>query len=170
MDNDPAAVKAFFNEALGMRAEGIMVKLLDEVEVEEGEQLVKGEEPDDDLALANTDDDDDLGTASDSGSSRTRSPKLGVAAGPSTSSATSSAALRSRRSALPATYEPDKRADSWCKVKKDYIEGEGAMGDSLDLVPIAGWWGQGRKAGWFSPFLLGASLLSFLSVRPTIAC
>ena len=22
------------------------------------------------------------------------------------------------------------------------------------LVPIAAWWGQGRKAGWWSPFLL----------------
>ncbi|KPV76644.1 uncharacterized protein RHOBADRAFT_13310, partial [Rhodotorula graminis WP1] len=147
MDNDPAAVKAFFNEALGMRAEGIMVKLLDEVE----EQLVKGDHADDDLVLAHTDDDDDLGTASDSGSSRTRSPKLGAAP---TSSSTAVAALKSRRRALPATYEPDKRADSWCKVKRDYLEGDDAIGDSLDLVPIAGWWGQGRKAGWFSPFLL----------------
>ncbi|GAA5834745.1 hypothetical protein JCM9279_007096 [Rhodotorula babjevae] len=156
MDNDPAAVKAFFDEALGMRAEGIMVKLLDEVEIEgeEEQQLVKGEAVDDDLALAHTDDDDELGTASDSGSSRTRSPKLGVAGTASTSSSTAATALKSRRRALPATYEPDRRADSWCKVKKDYIEGEGAIGDSLDLVPIAGWWGQGRKAGWFSPFLL----------------
>ncbi|GAA5921320.1 hypothetical protein JCM3775_002989 [Rhodotorula graminis] len=154
MDNDPAAVKAFFNEALGMRAEGIMVKLLDEVEVEDEEQLVKGEDPDDDLVLAHMDDDDDLGAASDSGSSRTRSPKLGVAGAASTSSSTAGADLKSRRRALPATYEPDKRADSWCKVKRDYLEGDDAIGDSLDLVPIAGWWGQGRKAGWFSPFLL----------------
>jgi ATP-dependent DNA ligase len=33
----------------------------------------------------------------------------------------------------------------------DYLEG---MGDSLDLVPIGAWWGQGRKAGWWSPILL----------------
>jgi DNA ligase-1 len=26
----------------------------------------------------------------------------------------------------------------------------------LDLVPIAAWYGNGRKAGWFSPFLLAA--------------
>jgi DNA ligase-1 len=37
------------------------------------------------------------------------------------------------------------------QVKKDYLEG---MGDSLDLVVIGGWHGNGRKAGWFSPFLL----------------
>jgi DNA ligase-1 len=28
------------------------------------------------------------------------------------------------------------------------------LGDSLDLVPIGAWWGQGRKAGWWSPILL----------------
>jgi DNA ligase-1 len=33
----------------------------------------------------------------------------------------------------------------------DYLEG---LGDSLDLVPIGAWWGQGRKAGWWSPILL----------------
>ncbi len=28
------------------------------------------------------------------------------------------------------------------------------MSDTLDLVVIGGFWGNGRKAGWFSPFLL----------------
>ena len=37
------------------------------------------------------------------------------------------------------------------KLIKDYLEG---LGDSLDLVPIGAWWGQGRKAGWWSPILL----------------
>lgn len=56
------------------------------------------------------------------------------------------------RKTLPASYEPDKRADSWLKVKKDYLDN---MGDSLDLVPIGAWHGSGRKAGWWSPILLG---------------
>ncbi|WVR03929.1 hypothetical protein IAU60_000928 [Kwoniella sp. DSM 27419] len=56
-----------------------------------------------------------------------------------------------RKKPLPATYEPDQRSQGWLKVKKDYLEG---LGDSLDLVPIGAWWGQGRKAGWWSPILL----------------
>jgi DNA ligase-1 len=31
------------------------------------------------------------------------------------------------------------------KVKRDYVEG---LYDSLDLVPIGAWHGNGRKAGW----------------------
>ncbi|XVE81309.1 hypothetical protein DITRI_Ditri15bG0053500 [Diplodiscus trichospermus] len=50
-----------------------------------------------------------------------------------------------------AGYLPSKRGDSWLKVKRDYVEG---LGDSLDLVPIAAWYGNGRKAGWYSPFLM----------------
>ena len=49
-----------------------------------------------------------------------------------------------------ATYEPDKRLDSWLKVKKDY----NAAADTIDLIPVAGWHGQGRKAKWWSPILL----------------
>ncbi|KFY43818.1 hypothetical protein V494_01812 [Pseudogymnoascus sp. VKM F-4513 (FW-928)] len=55
-----------------------------------------------------------------------------------------------RRKALLSTYEPDKRLDSWLKVKKDYS----ATFDSLDLIPIAGWHGQGRKSKFWSPILL----------------
>nr|VWO97197.1 Uncharacterized protein [Ganoderma boninense] len=40
-----------------------------------------------------------------------------------------------RRKPLPATYEP-------------------GLGDSLDLVPIGAWHGNGRKAQWWSPVLL----------------
>ncbi|EGD76243.1 hypothetical protein PTSG_11661 [Salpingoeca rosetta] len=50
-----------------------------------------------------------------------------------------------------STYQPSKRCENWLKVKKDYVEG---LSDSLDLVVIGAWWGNGRKAGWFSPFLL----------------
>ena len=52
-----------------------------------------------------------------------------------------------------STYEPDIRTDTWCKLKRDYVAGL-SVGDSLDVVPIGGWWGNGRKAGWYSPVLL----------------
>ncbi|KAJ5925708.1 hypothetical protein N7454_008347 [Penicillium verhagenii] len=51
---------------------------------------------------------------------------------------------------LLSTYEPDKRLESWLKVKKDYS----TSSETLDLIPIAGWHGQGRKAKWWSPILL----------------
>ncbi|OMO55604.1 DNA ligase, ATP-dependent [Corchorus capsularis] len=50
-----------------------------------------------------------------------------------------------------AGYFPSKRGDTWLKVKRDYVEG---LNDSLDLVPIGAWHGNGRKAGWYSPFLM----------------
>ncbi|KAJ6028337.1 hypothetical protein N7540_003913 [Penicillium herquei] len=56
----------------------------------------------------------------------------------------------SRRKALLSTYEPDKRLESWLKVKKDYS----TSSETLDLIPVAGWHGQGRKAKWWSPILL----------------
>lgn len=55
-----------------------------------------------------------------------------------------------RRKALLSTYEPDKRLESWLKVKKDYS----TFSETLDLIPVAGWHGQGRKAKWWSPILL----------------
>ncbi|THU95401.1 ATP-dependent DNA ligase [Dendrothele bispora CBS 962.96] len=59
----------------------------------------------------------------------------------------------SRRSKpLRAVYDADKRTNAWMKLKKDYVTG---LGDSLDLVPIGAWYGNGRKARWWSPILLG---------------
>ncbi|KAL9231305.1 hypothetical protein vseg_006547 [Gypsophila vaccaria] len=52
---------------------------------------------------------------------------------------------------VDAAYLASKRSDSWAKVKRDYLDG---VGDSLDLVPIGAWCGNGRKAGWYSPFLM----------------
>ena len=45
----------------------------------------------------------------------------------------------------------DKRTAAWLKLKKDYVAG---LGDSLDLVPVGAWHGNGRKAQWCSPILL----------------
>ncbi|KAF5380402.1 hypothetical protein D9615_004605 [Tricholomella constricta] len=61
-------------------------------------------------------------------------------------------ASKSRRKQLPATYEADKRTSAWLKLKKDYVAG---LGDTLDLIPIGAWHGNGRKAQWWSPILLG---------------
>ncbi|KAI0513456.1 hypothetical protein KFK09_009477 [Dendrobium nobile] len=52
---------------------------------------------------------------------------------------------------VDAGYFASKRAETWLKVKRDYVEG---LGDSLDLVAIGAWHGNGRKAGWYSPFLM----------------
>ncbi len=38
-------------------------------------------------------------------------------------------------------------------MSRDYCE---ELRDSLDLVPIGAWHGNGRKVGWYSPFLLAA--------------
>jgi DNA ligase-1 len=54
---------------------------------------------------------------------------------------------------LSSKYEPDSRSDHWLKLKRDYCED---IQDSLDLVPIGAWFGNGRKAGWYSPILLAA--------------
>ena len=58
---------------------------------------------------------------------------------------------QTRLKSLPSTYEPDVRTSAWLKLKKDYIDG---ISDSLDLVPVGAWHGNGRKAQWWSPVLL----------------
>lgn len=51
----------------------------------------------------------------------------------------------------PKISSSDKRTSAWLKLKKDYVTG---LGDTLDVVPIGAWHGNGRKAQWWSPVLL----------------
>ncbi|KAH9978563.1 ATP-dependent DNA ligase [Lactifluus volemus] len=73
----------------------------------------------------------------------------------------------SRKQPLPATYEPDKRTSTWLKLKKDYVNG---LGDTLDVVPIGAWHGNGRKAQWWSPVLLAVRDTRTDSLVATCKC
>jgi DNA ligase-1 len=50
-------------------------------------------------------------------------------------------------------YESGTRSRLWLKLKRDYITGSA---DTIDVVPIGAWYGNGRKAqaGFLSPVLL----------------
>lgn len=134
---DPETVSDFFKQATDIKCEGIMVKILDNLP---------------DLAYEG----DDLGEAG--AETAKPQPPPTTAKGKKTKKGKGKAEekeggdekKKSRRKPLLATYEPDKRLDSWLKVKKDY----GTTFDTLDLVPVAGWHGQGRKHKWWSPILL----------------
>lgn len=130
---DSEAVLDFCKSATENKCEGIMVKILD--------NLVHvpyvGDEPEELSA-------EDVKLSTPTAKSKAKGKKKDSGNGDDPEK------KKSRRKALLATYEPDKRLDSWLKVKKDYS----SSFDSLDLIPIAGWHGQGRKAKWWSPILL----------------
>ncbi|RDA87057.1 hypothetical protein CP532_3217 [Ophiocordyceps camponoti-leonardi (nom. inval.)] len=135
---DSEAVLEFFKTATDSKCEGIMVKILDAAsrcpgDAEDREVEDQEAEPQEAEKLMTP-----------SKSKRKQKMKKGTANGGEDRQ------VKSRRKPLLPTYEPDKRLDSWLKVKKDYS----ASFDTLDLIPIAGWHGQGRKAKWWSPILL----------------
>jgi DNA ligase-1 len=134
--SDSEAVLEFFKGATGKKCEGIMVKVLDNPSTTNTEIL-------DEQAPA---------TPSKIQSTAKPSNKTLLKSSKNSSVTASDPKPSSRRKALLATYEPDKRLDSWLKVKKDYH----ASADTIDLVPVAGWHGQGRKSKWWSPILLAA--------------
>jgi len=127
---DSETVLEFFKSATDIKCEGIMVKILDNL-------------PNPSL---NTETDE----ASTADISEIQAAKHTAKSKKKSTTQTTEPERKTRRKALLSTYEPDKRLDSWLKVKKDY----GATFDTLDLIPIAGWHGQGRKAKFWSPILL----------------
>ena len=143
-------VLEFFKAATDIKCEGIMVKVLDNA-------------PNSDLAV-----EDDPEAAKNTGAL----PQYPKSNKPKQSAARKSAENAeekqrgTRRKALLSTYEPDKRLDSWLKVKKDY----NTSADTIDLIPIAGWHGQGRKAKWWSPILLAVRNPSTGSLEAVTKC
>jgi len=129
---DDEKVLEFFKTATEIKCEGIMVKVLDNLT--NPELLLEGAE---EQTIPQP---------------QTPSKKRGKAKGALTAAveADTDTPKNTRRKALLATYEPDKRLDSWLKVKKDY----NTSADTIDLIPIGGWHGQGRKHKWWSPILL----------------
>ena len=133
---DSDVVLDFFKSATDIKCEGIMVKVLDNI-------------PNPELQI-NVDDFADISPAPallppTPSQTRKKPGKKAISNGQGEDKEKGT-----RRKALLATYEPDKRLDSWLKVKKDY----NTAADTLDLIPIAAWHGQGRKAKWWSPILL----------------
>ena len=127
--SESETVLEFFKSATDIKCEGIMVKVLDNL-------------PNPDLIQEEVD-----ATSDRPAVPTPTKPKAGKKA---QSSKEEDKLAGTRRKALLATYEPDKRLDSWLKVKKDYS----TTFDTIDLVPVAGWHGTGRKAAWWSPILL----------------
>ncbi|KAJ4387502.1 hypothetical protein N0V93_008095 [Gnomoniopsis smithogilvyi] len=131
---DSENIQEFFKSATDIKCEGIMVKILDNLPhlAYTGDGSTEITEEVEKPPPAPT----------------TKGKKSKKTKGTTTESNTEK--KKSRRKALLATYEPDKRLDSWLKVKKDYS----TTSDTLDLIPVAGWHGQGRKNKWWSPILL----------------
>ncbi|RYP89700.1 hypothetical protein DL770_004188 [Monosporascus sp. CRB-9-2] len=149
---DAEAVLDFFKQATDAKCEGMMVKILDNLpdlpapaEVLEGEADPPAPEIESEA----------LSLPKPKGKGRPKKSKTKPGRGTANNNDDNSNNNKekkpsSRRKPLLATYEPDKRLDSWLKVKKDYS----ASFDTLDLAPVAAWHGQGRKARWWSPVLL----------------
>lgn len=136
VSTDEEAIAEFYKQALTDKCEGFMAKVLDNL-------------PNPDLL-----DEDGMPKPPPTPSKRKRAakPKPGdIPSSPPPEAETAAIKKGGRRKALLATYEPDKRLDSWLKVKKDY---DTSASDTIDLIPIAAWHGTGRKCNWWSPILL----------------
>ncbi|KAF2237481.1 putative DNA ligase I [Viridothelium virens] len=141
---DSETVLDFFKSATDVKCEGIMVKVLDNLP---NPDLQANAEADGESAEPKP---QPTTPSKSKKGTKTKSKSKGIKQNGEDSTEPADKEKSTRRKALLATYEPDKRLDSWLKVKKDY----NTAADTLDLIPIAGWHGQGRKAKWWSPILL----------------
>lgn len=157
---DSETVLEFFKSATDFKCEGIMVKVLDnlpnpDLTMPDGES---SEEVDQLLITADPTTPSKKGKKTSAASTSTKKKTL--------SEKQQEKEKGTRRKALLASYEPDKRLDSWLKVKKDYA----TSADTIDLTPVAGWHGQGRKAKWWSPILLACRNPSTGSLEVVTKC
>lgn len=139
---DADVVSDFFKSATDLKCEGIMVKVLDNL-------------PNPDLLAEN----DVAAVDAEQFSLPPPTPQKRKAAAaaakpkkktPANDEDATTEKTKTRRKPLLSTYEPDKRLDSWLKVKKDY----NTAADTIDLIPVGAWHGMGRKCKWWSPILL----------------
>lgn len=157
---DSEIVLEFFKSATDIKCEGIMVKVLDNtlntsLQSGDSDPPTQAKPPESSSAAAIS-------------YPKTNKPKPPTSSTATKKSAEQTEDLRkgARRKALLSTYEPDKRLDSWLKVKKDYND----SADTIDLIPIAAWHGQGRKAKWWSPILLAVRNPSTGSLEAVTKC
>ncbi|KAI1773290.1 ATP-dependent DNA ligase [Hypoxylon cercidicola] len=143
---DSEAVLDFFKQATENKCEGIMVKILDNLL----DLPAPSEAAEDPSQAALEVEESETLTLPTKSKSKKRKGKAAAKGSTDPGNGEEKKQPSSRRKPLLATYEPDKRLDSWLKVKKDYS----SSFDTLDLVPVAAWHGQGRKAKWWSPILM----------------
>jgi len=147
---DPDEVMTFFQQARNAHCEGIMVKSLDHYWEDDSLPVTTtneslryhklGDVVGNDFEMEDVPDEDRPKPKNTGrGVKKEEEDSIGVGKG-----------VNGRGKALLSSYEPDKRCESWLKVKGDYLDSQ----DTLDLVPIGGWHGMGRKAQWWSPVLL----------------
>jgi DNA ligase-1 len=155
---DQEQVSSFFKQATDIKCEGIMVKVLDNL-------------PNPDLQAELDVDATTEHQPKQPPPTPTKTKKKGKAKSKANATSADTEDVTAekktgRRKALLATYEPDKRLDSWLKVKKDYA----THADTIDLIPVGGWHGSGRKNAWWSPILLACRNDSTGSLEVVTKC
>ncbi|MCJ1311403.1 hypothetical protein MMC25_005074 [Agyrium rufum] len=151
-------VLEFFKSATDIKCEGIMVKILDNMPNPDLVRIQEAENPSSEAPTSDASPPPAKPAPPTPSKSKKKSAKPPKSSSKTTTTTSNTETpsveelqpTNTRRKPLLSTYEPDKRLDSWLKVKKDYS----TTSDTLDLIPIAAWHGQGRKAAFWSPILL----------------